>query len=260
MKPIHQIVVTLWTGVLAIPFCGSAQPFQNLSFEGPILPLVPNDPLGADRVPISQAMPGWSAYLGVNALDLVLYNRSFLSSANVSLFGPTPPVLPFPGSIMEGRYTAFLQSGHGLGSSQAETYSASLAQVGLVPDLVSSVQMKIRSIGPFSVFLGGQELEMLPLQQGPNYTLYGGDASAFAGQVAELRITSDLYFSPTIGGFSYMFLDSIVFSPEVVPEPTPWTLLGLGGLLAAWFGRRALGKRVGRPNPKSWQEDFMARI
>jgi hypothetical protein len=38
--------------------------------------------------------------------------------------------------------------------------------------------------------------------------------------------------------------------------------LGVGchpALMAAWFGRHAHGKRVGRHNYKRWQEDLTAR-
>jgi len=245
MKSTFRLTVLFASGIAGAAFGESAVQFQNLSFEaGPTMPLVNDDPSGYVRFSIGKVMPGWSAYLDSSPLTLVGYNNYFLSSAGVSLFGPPPGSNPFPNSIMEGSFTAFLQSGHGLGLDEAEIYSASLGQMGLVPPAAASVQMKIVSYGPFSVFLGGQKVEMVSLERGPNYTLYGGDVSSFAGQVAELRITSDLFFSPTIGGFSQLSLDSIEFSPQVVPEPSTWVLLGLGGLGIAMFCRRTGPRRT----------------
>jgi hypothetical protein len=88
--------------------------------------------------------------------------------------------------------------------------------------------------------MDGQPIEMVVLDQQSTYTLYGGDVSMFSGHEAELRITSDLYFSDLIGGFGRMFLDDIAFSTMVVPEPSTWMLLALGGALAGgWIRLRS---------------------
>lgn len=87
------------------------------------------------------------------------------------------------------------------------------------------------------VTLGGQTVNMVPLETFPSYTLYGGDVSSFAGQVETLRFTE-----PPSGVIppSSVLLDDIVFSPQVVPEPTVFVLSALGALL---FGRRIQGRQ-----------------
>jgi hypothetical protein len=71
------IATLLTTGLQA----WSQGTFQNLDFESPILPLV-RDQVG--KVPISQAMPGWSAYRGANQIDGVFYNTIGLGGAVIS--------------------------------------------------------------------------------------------------------------------------------------------------------------------------------
>jgi PEP-CTERM motif len=69
----------------------------------------------------------------------------------------------------------------------------------------------------------------------PNYTLYGGDVSAFAGQISDLALTAGLFGT----GWN---LDSIEFSPQSVPEPSTWILLVSGvGLLSLCRQRRSFG-------------------
>jgi len=50
------------------------------------------------------------------------------------------------------------------------------------------------------------------------------DVSAFAGQTVELEFT-------TPNSFLFYGLDSISFSPQIIPEPSPRMLFGLGGLI-----------------------------
>ena len=228
MKSSTKLVTFIFLGILGIQRDATAGEFQNLSFENPIMPFVPDDPEGFDRIPISQVMPGWTAYMGEHPIDLVDFNARPLSAAGISLYSRPEGLLGWP--VIEGEYSALIQSGRDLFYT-GEPVSASLAQIGLVGSQFMSVQMKIKSNAPFSVSMGGQSVEMVVLDQQPTYTLYGGDVSMFSGREAELRITSDLYFSPLIGGFGRMFLDDIEFSTMVVPEPSPWMLLGIGGIL-----------------------------
>ena len=65
-----------------------------------------------------------------------------------------------------------------------------------------------------------------------------GDISAFAGQTVSLEFITLGMRSP----FDYNLkgIDSISFSPEMIPEPSTWALLGLGGI--ALLLRRTFGK------------------
>src|SRR2546422_521560 len=59
--------------------------FVNLDFEDPILPLTPV----AFMVPITNALPGWTGYVGEYQVDSVGYNGvSYGSSPAISLQGP----------------------------------------------------------------------------------------------------------------------------------------------------------------------------
>jgi len=86
-------------------------------------------------------------------------------------------------------------------------------------------------VGTFQVFVGGQNVPFSALGLGPNYTLYGANISAWAGD------TEQLTFSAMEGGqgvgLNNWVLDDISFSPTGVPEPDPFILTGLGGTLFA---------------------------
>jgi hypothetical protein len=72
---------------------------------------------------------------------------------------------------------------------------------------------------------------MTPLLATGTYTLYAGNIIPFSGQTHELRITAlpvSLFFS----------VDSIEFSPQIVPEPSALGLFALGGLLFVQQRRR----------------------
>jgi hypothetical protein len=73
------------------------------------------------------------------------------------------------------------------------------------------------------------------LGSGANYTLYGADIHALAGQTAELDFT-------LLGNvdINTIFLDSIQFSSQPIPEPGVYGLAALGALLLGW---RGLGRR-----------------
>jgi hypothetical protein len=72
------------------------------------------------------------------------------------------------------------------------------------------------------------------LQTGANYILYGADIHAWEGQTAELDFTAFAQ-RPHIGD-TYLYLDSIQFSAQGVPEPGVLGLSALGALLVGWRG------------------------
>jgi hypothetical protein len=136
--------------------------------------------------------------------------------------------------LIEGNYTAVLQpqvdplhdpSSHPL-------VPVALVQSSLVPVDSRSLLFKAYTAGTdFSVSLGGVAVPILTLGTFPNYTLYGGDISAFAGSIAELRFTA----YPNNYPHSTIFaLDDIQFSPEAIPEPGVFGLVGLGVLFFGW--------------------------
>ena len=188
-------------------------------------PLPPGQ--SAHDVSITKALFGWTGFHGTDSVNTVWYNDLSLGSVNISIldrngFGVS--------SIIEGSYTVVLQpGGHGI----EQRVGASIAQTGMVPGDAQSLRLKADARA-FSVTFAGQELSMLPLENGANYTLYGADIARFAGQSGELTITA----LPTSSFINYF--DSIAFSPSQVPEPSALGLFSVGLLL---LGRRLLRRR-----------------
>jgi hypothetical protein len=89
-------------------------------------------------------------------------------------------------------------------------------------------------VGTLLVSLGGQDIPFSVISTALNYTLYGGDVSAFAGQVEQLTFTA-----PN-GVNNYWELDNIQFSNPAIPEPGFFALFTVGVLLLGW---RALEQR-----------------
>jgi len=86
------------------------------------------------------------------------------------------------------------------------------------------------------VTLGGQSLPLVPLQSASPFTIYGADIHGLAGQSAELAFTV-LAEIPHHSN-NTLFLDSIVFSDQPIPEPSVLGSFLLGGLLLIIVRRR----------------------
>jgi len=140
---------------------------------------------------------------------------------------------------LQGNYSVLL-----FGGGAPSVVSAEITQTGVVPTGTQSLLFEgYVSSTPFVVTLGGQTLNMIPLQSFPNtgsyppYTLYGGNIpSAFDGQSELLTFTEP---APAEMAPSMFELDDISFSPQAVPEPSPFVLSGIGGLLFALYRRFA---------------------
>ncbi|MDD5139103.1 MAG: PEP-CTERM sorting domain-containing protein [Verrucomicrobiales bacterium] len=63
------------------------------------------------------------------------------------------------------------------------------------------------------------------LSTGPNYTLYGGDISGFAGQTTQMTFSDVGIFA------NFWNIDNIQFSSSPIPEPSMLALCILGALL-----------------------------
>jgi hypothetical protein len=226
-----EIMITL--ALLSGMECAYSQgTFQNLDFESPDPSLALGGPA---LVPISGAMPGWNGYIGGTQIDTVAYNTISLGGAAISLQGP--------GSlepILQGSYTVFLQPDYNSGGG-AIPNSVAIAQTGQIPLTARSLEFFAYFSG-LQVTFGGQSLPILDLGTGPNYTIYGVDVSAFAGQTGELRFTC-----PPVqpSGFGGARLDAIEFSSQSVPEPDEAALLA--GALGLWWCSAQRKLRVPAP-------------
>jgi hypothetical protein len=194
---------------LATPAIGQGS-FQNLSFEAAqIIYDLPN------RIATSNALPGWQAFSGTDQLLHVHYN----SPAAANIVG----LLGSNAAVLSGTFSVSLSVG------------GSVAQAGLVPAGTESLRFKAswHSV-PAVVSLGGHELPLVRLSETANYSLYGADVSAFAGQAARLSFASPLTAVNIL-------VDDFEFSPLPIPEPSALALSGLGALCIAarWVHRRS---------------------
>lgn len=218
--------------------------FQNLGFESATV--TPGPPYSLD---FSQAFPGWTGSLEGDDQFIVVYNALTMDGPGFGIVDRSfsnPYYLP--GGLIQGNFTAVVMSGQNLSRPPAD---ATLAQTGVVPTGTQSLLFRAQMDNPgssetFSVTLGGQTLSLIPLQAGPNYTLYGADIHTWAGQTAELAFTAIAqrpHHSAT-----WLYLDAIEFSSLPIPEPSLFRLSGLGALLLGWhvLGRQR-PRTGGRP-------------
>lgn len=213
--------------------------FENLGFESASPIAIAGDPYG--RVQFDSAFPGWVGYIGGVQQTAALFNSVYLDSSGISIIdNGWPSYLGPTAGVIEGGFTAILQAGvAGPFGTPADT---TLSQTSLVPVGAQSLRFRSYSspsFGSVSVLLGGQLLPLIPQSTGINYTLFAADIHTWQGQTAQLDFTVLAPGAP--GQIINIFLDSIVFSPEAIPEPTASCLFGLGAL---FLGGRLWCKRT----------------
>jgi hypothetical protein len=206
------------------------QSFINLNFEAAVIPA---NTQPATFLPISMAMPGWSASFsnpttGTNNVTQVVYDGISGGGEAISIndantgFGFVP---------LQGKYSPLL-----FGGGSTTQYAATISQTGVVPAGTESLQVQIGNYGyPFMVSLGGQTINMVPLATFAHYTLYGGDVSTFAGQLETLSITDP---PPASSPPSFLELDNIQFLTSPIPEPGTLALLAAGAVFLGLHHRR----------------------
>jgi hypothetical protein len=234
MKPALVIIVFTFATLSA----HAQGTFQNLDFESADLSPIPPNEGPLVYVSVTSALPGWEAYLGSTPDTQILQNNYTRGEASVDILGPNYPAAGSfltPG-VIDGNYSVLLQAG-GI-PQESGTTTASIAQTGTVPLGSESIQFKAweTPFTQFTVSLGGNILTPVALGNGANYTLFGASIpSSLDGQSAQLEFTVD-FVNP---GASWLGLDDISFSPQAVPEPSPFVFSGIGGLLFALYRRFA---------------------
>jgi hypothetical protein len=198
-----------------------------LDFESSrIIPIVNGD-YGQTTIAVTNALPGWAVFIGSNQVSQITYNDPALGSTWVTLWATN-------GQQISGNYSVLLQGG-------LTASSASISQTGLIPVLAESLLFEAQpqaDAGTLEVSLRGVNLPFFALSSGANYTLYGADISAFAGQ------TEQLTFSALVEVSSYgndWNIDNIQFSNLPIPEPGVFSLSVLGALLLGWRVLRRRG-------------------
>ena len=208
--------------------------FQNLDFESATVSGEPGT-----FVSFSQAFPEWTGYVAGVQTSGAVYDQVAMSVAGFSIIDSAYQVSSAPayasnGGLIEGDYTAVLMSGV---AGVLQPSAATLAQTGLVPADAESLQFKAQfcpfnASGSFDVTLGGQTLSLVPVATGANYTEYAADIHAFAGETAQLDFIVNVY--PHQDVCDYLYLDSIQFSSQPIPEPSVFGLSASGALLLGW--------------------------
>ena len=198
---------------------GYSQGFINLDFES--ARIIPDVASGyyPYAIAVSNAVPGWSVF-GSTQGDIT-YNDPAVGSSWVFLLASN-------GWAISGNYSIALQGGF-------SPYPATISQTGLVPLGTESLFFEAQSSAHATsliVSLGGQQLNISTVATGPNYTLYGADITAFAGQ------NDELMFSAPSTGVNNWNIDNIQFSSSAVPEPGEFSLAALGILLLGFRCRQ----------------------
>jgi hypothetical protein len=210
--------------------------FQNLDFESA------NIPSGTPPLydfSFGDALPGWSGFYGntsgTTPATFVVYDGMSLGGAMMGIID----TLNVGAHPLQGSYSPYLFGGN---DPFVGPTSMTISQTGLIPDGATSILMDVYAWNGSWVTLGGQTINMVPVQSFPSYAVYSGDISAFAGQTAQLSITvpSTPYGDINPNG---LMIDDIRFEPS--PEPSVFALFGLGALLLSW---RALRRRRYQPS------------
>ncbi|MGA2749248.1 MAG: PEP-CTERM sorting domain-containing protein [Verrucomicrobiota bacterium] len=227
-------VIVLSLGVALATVSARAQgTFQDLDFESATLTAGP-----PSFVPVSSALPGWTAYIGTVEQTQVQQNAYNTGQAVIDIFGPNYPAAgmpPFSPGVIDGNYSVLLQAG--LLSDGITPENVSIAQTGTVP--VGSQYLEFDAwldlpSAQFTVSFDGVNLSPVTLGTGPNYSiLYGANIAPYAGQTGTLAFTAVV---PSLST-SWIGLDDITFS--ATPEPSPLVLTGIGGVLFAIYRRFA---------------------
>jgi hypothetical protein len=207
-----------------------AQTFQNLNFEQANPVIVQGSLYYPYGVTEASALPDWTVTYGNVQQTQITENDPSGGATWVSLVGPGAegyaPGSTYPLAAIDGNYSVLLQGG--LSAS-----AASISQTGLIPASTQTLFFRAEpGLGPLDVSIGGQNVPFAAIGTGPNYTLYGADVSAWAGDTEQLTFSALQYPSE---GLNNWLIDDITLSS--VPEPGPILLTGIGGLMLAAYQR-----------------------
>src|ERR1044071_381106 len=213
-----------------IAWCYQAWPqgtFLNLDFESANVQDLPY-PGPGEAVNISDGVPGWNVSPTIG-LDQMGHNSFSIGGAAVEILGPAWP----SSQLLQGSYTVALYA-----SVAGPPVVPDIFQTGQIP--AGSQSLRFYGAGDFGLTFGGQSISLVQVGSAPNYKIFGGVISAFAGQTGLLVFTGN------------GLLDNIAFSPTAIPEPSVVGVLVAGGLLLAWLSVRRLSVSIIRILQLCW--------
>jgi hypothetical protein len=227
MKEIYVIIIAFLLRAFSVSAQGG---FQNLNFEAANIPAGTQ---AGTEVSSNAAIPGWSGS------SPIIYDFLGSGGSQVAIIDSSFRITP-----LQGNYSVILVGGTDTGYN----YPSYISQTGLVPANAQSIQMDLSVLGfpgvPYVIAINGQSISMSPLQTFPNYTVYGGNISAYAGQDATLSITQDAPVGEAAES-GILEVDDIVFSPSSIPEPGSWALILCGAAALMMRRLKASWKRTG---------------
>jgi hypothetical protein len=225
---IEKQIVGFSVALLAMLSAQAQGTFQNLNFEQAD-PMSAGNPANPYAVTATTALPYWTVTIGGAQQTQVTYNAGSLGAPVVVLLGPPPPAPAF--NPIDGNYSVLLT-----GSFSASV--PSISQTGTIPAGTQSLLFEAEPgvsppTGALELQIGTQSVTFSAVGMGPNYTLYGANISAWAGQTESLTFSA----SETSSGLNNWELDDISFSTTAIPEPSPLALTGVGAVLLALYRR-----------------------
>jgi hypothetical protein len=178
-----------------------------------------NNPFNPNLVTTASAFPSWTVDdNGVSQPDVSL-NAISTGANSVTLLTAGNGYY----SALDGNYSVLIQA---FAPGSAE----SISQTALIPPGTESIRFlaAFGSAPASEVLIDNQIVPFVGIGSGPNYGILAGDVSEWAGQMAQLT------FSVAGGAPNYWEIDDISFSQTAItPEPTPFILTGIGGLILA---------------------------
>jgi hypothetical protein len=197
---------------------GFAAEFQNLNFDEANTNNVIDGFLGSRE----DLLPGWRLFSGRREVTQGRLNLLPIGYDLAILYDRVRG--PDAGAFVEGRFSLTLIPGREEQGNVEIPYT--LLQTGQVPEEARSIHF-LSFFGPVEMSINGSRQHLFYNSSGlpPGVVKASADLSLFSGETVELQFRT----SSTAGATGYG-LESIVFSPEIIPEVPPWALMVLGGL------------------------------